>query len=614
MRAGRSRSGRFFAAMAAVVAVCTVAGLVILPGAEAQKVSNPGTFTITPTLGSLSIRNTLFDLTPRPQAQCSDGVDNDGDTRVDAGDFECSAVGGPIGATAANDDSELASGYQQKVNVSITGQVAGNGAVTVPISGIVFPPGYVPITDPFNGLVYVVRATVSATAPATGVLDPLTGKVDLQVKIQVLLEGSPLGVGLGYDCKIGRPENPITLNLTTGVSGSLVGAAYSPTFGTAKLVDGSFAVPGAAGCPIGLVNVNDVINQQMGLPSPAGFNKASIQGATDPILGRAIIPRIVTTPGSPIGPAPFTVGFDGSTSTAKAPATYKWTFADGTTQTGVNVSKTFTTVGSQTVTLTVTDADGDTATTTKNVSVQPGATTTTTASTTTTTAPTTTTTTAPTTTSTTTTTTAPTTTTTTTAPTTTTTTTAPTTTTTTTAPTTTTTTTPTTTTTSTTTTTTAPTTTTTAPTTTTTAPTTTTTAPTTTTTVPPGGRDRAKVTVSGRTTYANDAASTAGNVSVVRDTIGIVSARGNLTLPGTSGGNATVNVDVQRFWIFQLWTGQVSVYDPGASVSVAAPVFGQVSGTTGTNAVIGSSSWFTLGQFPDLIRPFTLTWSVDDVS
>jgi hypothetical protein len=122
------------------------------------------------------------------------------------------------------------------------------------------------------------------------------------------------------------------------------------------------------------------------------------------------------------------------------------------------------------------------------------------------------------------------------------------------------------------------------------------------------------VTVAGRTSYSNSAASTAGNVSVVRDGIGIVSAKGSLTLPGTTGGNATVNVDVQRFWIFQLWTGQVSVYDPGASVSVAAPVFGQVFGASGTNAVTGSSSWFTLGQFPDLIKPFTLTWSVDDVS
>ncbi len=545
-RAGRSRTGRFFAAMAAVVAVCTVAGLVILPGAQAQKVANPGSFSITPTLGSLTIRNLLFDLTPHPQAQCSDGIDNDGDGRVDAADGECSLVGAPAGATIADDDSELAFGFQPKADVSITGQIAANGAVTVPTSGIVFPPGYVPIKDPFNGIVYVVKATVTATVPATGVLDPLTGKIDLQVKIQVQLEGEPMGVGLGWDCKIGRPTDPITLNLTTGPSGTLTGTPYSPSNGNARLVDGVFSVPGATGCPVGLVNINQIINDQMQLPSPSGANRASINGMTTPLIQRGIIPRITTDPGNPSGPAPLTVLFDGSSSTAKAPATYKWTFPDGSVQTGVSVTKTFTTLGAQVVTLTVTDADGDSATVTKNVSIQPGTTTTTAAPTTTTTTE------------------APTTTTTTEAPTTTTTTEAPTT--------------------------------------------------TTTTTTPAGGRDRATVTVTGRTTYSNGGESSSGDVSVVRDTIGVVSARGSLTLPGSSTGNATVNVDVQRFWIFQLWTGQVSVYDPGASVSVAAPVFGQVFGASGTNAVAGSSSWFTLGQFPDLIKPFTLSWSVDDVS
>jgi hypothetical protein len=120
--------------------------------------------------------------------------------------------------------------------------------------------------------------------------------------------------------------------------------------------------------------------------------------------------------------------------------------------------------------------------------------------------------------------------------------------------------------------------------------------------------------VTGSTSYVNSAASTGGNVSVQRDTLGVVSANGSLVLPGTSGGTATLNVAVQRFWIFQLWTGQVSVYDPGASVSLAAPVFGSLSSLSGTNAVGGTSSWFSFGSFPNLIRPFTLQWSVDDVS
>ena len=130
----------------------------------------------------------------------------------------------------------------------------------------------------------------------------------------------------------------------------------------------------------------------------------------------------------------------------------------------------------------------------------------------------------------------------------------------------------------------------------------------------PGSPDRATVTVTGRTAYSNSGASTGGNVVVTRDDFGIASARGSLGLRGTSSGDARFDVDVQRVWILPLWVGQVSVSDPGASVAVSAPVFGQVSPAGGTNAVTGSSSWFTFGQFPDIFQPFTLTWSVDDVS
>ena len=122
------------------------------------------------------------------------------------------------------------------------------------------------------------------------------------------------------------------------------------------------------------------------------------------------------------------------------------------------------------------------------------------------------------------------------------------------------------------------------------------------------------MTVSGRTAYANSGTATSGGVTVVRDEFGIVSARGRITLPSTGSGSATVAVDAQRVWILPLWTGQVSVSDPGASVSVTAPIFGQVHPSAGVKAAQGSSSWVTLGQFPDLFQPFAITWSVDDVS
>jgi len=577
--------------MVAVVAACTVAGMVLLPGAQAQKVANPGTFSLAPINGSMRIGTQVFDLTPRPLPQCGDGIDNDADGLVDTADGGCSVVGAPGGSTVGQDDSELAGGFQPKVDVTISGTIDGAGNISVPQAGVVFPPAYVPVLNPLDGITYVVTAKVIPTAAATGSLDPISGSANLQVKLRVGLTGAPAGVDLGATCSIGSDAVPLTLNLTTGSSGGAFGTRYNTTTGQATMIDAAFTVPGATGCPIGLLNLNDIINQQMKIPSPSGQNLASIKGQTTPVFAKGIVARISTTPGQTSGPAPLDLSFDAGTSeVAKGPATYLWTFPDGTTQSGLTAQKTFTQPGTYVVTLTVTDGDGDKATVTKGVSVTTGSTTVpTTAPTTaapTTAAPTTA---APTTA-------APTTA----APTTAAPTTA--------APTT-----------------AAPTTaapTTAAPTTaapTTAAPTTaapTTAAPTTAapTTTPPGSPDRASVTVSGRTAYANSGTATSGGVTVVRDEFGIVSARGRITLPSTGSGSATVAVDAQRVWILPLWTGQVSVSDPGASVSVTAPIFGQVHPSAGVKAAQGSSSWFTLGQFPDLFQPFAVTWSVDDVS
>ncbi|MCO5304577.1 MAG: PKD domain-containing protein [Microthrixaceae bacterium] len=563
----RSRAGRFAAGMVAVVAACTVAGMVLLPGAQAQKVANPGTFSLAPINGSMRIGTQVFDLTPRPLPQCGDGIDNDGDGLVDTADAGCSVVGAPGGSTVGQDDSELAGGFQPKVDVTITGTIDGAGNISVPQSGVVFPPAYVPVLNPLDGITYVVTAKVIPTAAATGILDPISGSANLQVKLRVGLTGAPAGVDLGATCSIGSDAVPLTLNLTTGSSGGAFGTRYNTTTGQATMIDAAFTVPGATGCPIGLLNLNDIINQQMKIPSPSGQNLASIKGQTTPVFAKGIVARISTTPGQTSGPAPLDLSFDAGTSeVAKGPATYLWTFPDGTTQSGLTAQKTFTQPGTYVVTLTVTDGDGDKATVTKGVSVTTGSTTVPTTAAPTTAAPTTA---------------APTTA----APTTAAPTTA------------------------------APTTA--APTT--AAPTTaapTTAAPTTAapTTTPPGSPDRASVTVSGRTAYANSGTATSGGVTVVRDEFGIVSARGRITLPSTGSGSATVAVDAQRVWILPLWTGQVSVSDPGASVSVTAPIFGQVHPSAGVKAAQGSSSWFTLGQFPDLFQPFAVTWSVDDVS
>ncbi len=598
-----ARNGRV-----AIAALCAVVlAAVALPAAVgAQKVQNPGTFSLASTGGQINVGTLGLDLTPQPLPQCSDGVDNDADNKVDDLDNQCAA--GPNGEPKSADDSETAPGFQPKVDVSITGSIDSNGNVTIPTSGVVFPPAYVAIN--FNGL-WVVRADVIATAPATGTINPLTGAAVLDVKLRVKLSGN-VGNPLAANCSIGTTNKPINLNLITGRkeavpggNGAITGSPYNATTGNALLVDNAFAVPGASGCTAGIFDLNSTIGGQVGIPSAAGKNAAVLAGKTTPVLAKAITPVISSSLPLTGNDAPFAVTLSGATSSvAKGPASYSWSFSDGSTASGEYVDKTFA-AGNQSATLTVTDGDGDTNSVTSFFVVNPGngtTTTTTTASTTTTTQPTTTTT------ASTTTTTQPTTTTTAS----TTTTTQPTTTTT---ASTTTTTQPTTTTTASTTTTTQPTTTTTASTTTTTQPTTTTTASTTTsttsTTVPQPSEDTVDVRLNGAVNYDNDGSGN-GNLTVRRDANGIVAVTGSLEIAGTQGGTATVTTNVRRAWILPLWTGQISVRDQGAGVNVTTPVFGQVGRDVAASSARGTANWFTVGTFPNLFRPYSLTWSVTD--
>jgi hypothetical protein len=120
------------------------------------------------------------------------------------------------------------------------------------------------------------------------------------------------------------------------------------------------------------------------------------------------------------------------------------------------------------------------------------------------------------------------------------------------------------------------------------------------------------VQLSGSYNYNRSGDSSSGNVAVVRDQYGVVSVNGTLSYPGANGGTGQLTVASKRFWVFPLWSGQVQASDPGAGVSVTAPIFGQLSPTAGTNAIRSQSSWFSLGSFPNLVRPFTINWSIDD--
>jgi hypothetical protein len=99
---------------------------------------------------------------------------------------------------------------------------------------------------------------------------------------------------LGNNCYIGSSSNPVVLSLTTGttsppppntpISGSN-GVISSNETGTylkstgGRLVDNSFATPGANGCG-GLFSflVDPFVNSIVGVPSPAGTNAAILEG------------------------------------------------------------------------------------------------------------------------------------------------------------------------------------------------------------------------------------------------------------------------------------------------------------------------------------------------
>jgi hypothetical protein len=92
----------------------------------------------------------------------------------------------------------------------------------------------------------------------------------LSLPVKVKLENTLFG----SECYIGSEKEPITLNLTSGTSGSLKGRVGLPTtraeggilvisFNT--LVDSGFSAPKATGCGFGLLD--GIINEKIGLPA-----------------------------------------------------------------------------------------------------------------------------------------------------------------------------------------------------------------------------------------------------------------------------------------------------------------------------------------------------------
>lgn len=113
---------------------------------------------------------------------------------------------------------------------------------------------------------------------------------------------------LGNNCYIGSNSSPIHLNLTTGttsppppaepISGSKGEVTYEPTLkivheNDMRLVDNSFAAPGANGCTLTLfgfipIGINGLVNTQSGLPAAAGTNE-TIQEVNAQLVNSAYV-------------------------------------------------------------------------------------------------------------------------------------------------------------------------------------------------------------------------------------------------------------------------------------------------------------------------------------
>jgi hypothetical protein len=128
--------------------------------------------------------------------------------------------------------------------------------------------------------------------------------VTLPIKVHLT---TPSGV-LGNSCYIGSNTTPIVLNLITGTTNppppnepitgqepvfTLDEEHFIAHFDNGIYVDNAFAVPGASGCKLVLfgfipISLNGFVNEQAGLPSPAGKNE-SVENFNLELTERALV-------------------------------------------------------------------------------------------------------------------------------------------------------------------------------------------------------------------------------------------------------------------------------------------------------------------------------------
>jgi hypothetical protein len=148
------------------------------------------------------------------------------------------------------------------------------------------------INNGFTGVTATVELAAPASAIKLNLLNTLLGQgtaLGLPVKVKL---SNPF---LGSNCYIGSNSKPIQIDLTTGTTsppppntpitgspGELTGIEEGKILvdKNNKLVNNSFAAPGASGCG-GLFSflIDPFVDSILGTPSPAGTNTAILEGS-----------------------------------------------------------------------------------------------------------------------------------------------------------------------------------------------------------------------------------------------------------------------------------------------------------------------------------------------
>ena len=107
---------------------------------------------------------------------------------------------------------------------------------------------------------------------------------------------------------------------------------------------------------------------------------------------------------------------------------------------------------------------------------------------------------------------------------------------------------------------------------------------------------------SGSLSYTNGGPITSGSLKVEPSTGAVSSVTGRLTIPGATGGTATISVDIAR--VLGLYIGVVTFSDPEAHLSTVAVVLSATLTRTATGQLTGTAS----GLYS--LRPYTLKFTL----